>query len=345
MWLRLPDYQSIDQEDGSDGEIAAAKDALRVQSLNECALLEARCILPEAGDIAQQYESIEDLVFDGNNLGFILDERGQGAEHWMDRFAAALEYEGCRSLRFALDISQNLACYDWVSCERLKEFAADHLRSCGVSEELVCSGYIQMKSYAEDLLETSGFMLTCDESAYVVRNTRTFSYSYSTDAEATPKSAPVQGESALPEDILNASPQLAGLAADLSPEETISVNAALRESLAGRGPDGLRQLQAAMDYEDCASLEEAMEIAAHLDCYKFMEISICDETARQELLNKGLKEWVIERCFNLSIYTAISHGLDDLYTSDDTGLYVHKSDLSFQLAYWQKRTGPAGPAM
>lgn len=39
VWLRLPDYQSIEQEDGSDGEIAVAKVALRVQSLNECTLL------------------------------------------------------------------------------------------------------------------------------------------------------------------------------------------------------------------------------------------------------------------------------------------------------------------
>lgn len=199
VWLRLPDYQSVDQEDGSDGEIAAAKDALGVQSLDECTLLEARCVLPEAGAVQNQYDSIEDLVRDGNNLGFILDERGQGAAHWLERFTAALEYEGCHTLRFALDISQNLDCYEWVSCENLKEFAANHLRSCGVSEELITSGAIRMKSYAEDLLETSGYMLTGDESAYVTRNTRTFSYNYSMDSEITAaESDPTQGMESLP---------------------------------------------------------------------------------------------------------------------------------------------------
>lgn len=199
VWLRLPDYQSIDHEDGSDGEIAVAKDALRVESLNECTLLEARCVLPEAGAVQNQYDSIEDLVRDGNNLGFILDERGQGAAHWLERFAAALEYEGCHTLRFALDISQNLDCYEWISCENLKEFAANHLRSCGVSEELITSGAIRMKSYAEDLLETSEYMLTGDESAYVTRNTRTFSYNYSMDSEITAaESAPAQGMDSLP---------------------------------------------------------------------------------------------------------------------------------------------------
>ena len=200
VWLRLPDYQGLEPEDGSDGEIAAAKDALRVQSLDECTLLEVRCVLPEASAVQDQYDSVEDLVRDGNSLGFILDERGQGAEHWRDRFAAALEYEGCHTLRFALDISQNLDCYEWVSCENLKEFAANHLRSCGVSEELITSGAVRMKSYAEDLLETSGYMLTGDESAYVIRNTRTFSYNYSTDAEvAAAESAPAQEMDSLPE--------------------------------------------------------------------------------------------------------------------------------------------------
>lgn len=200
VWLRLPDYQGLEPEDSSDGEIAAAKDALGVQSLDECTLLEARCVLPEAGAVQNQYDSIEDLVRDGNSLGFILDERVQGAEHWRERFAAALEYEGCHTLRFALDISQNLDCYEWVSCENLKEFAANHLRSCGVSEELIRSGYVNLKGYAEDLLETSGYMLTADKSAYVTRNTRTFSYNYSMDAEvAAAESASTQETNSLPE--------------------------------------------------------------------------------------------------------------------------------------------------
>ena len=56
-----------------------------------------------------------------------------------------------------------------------------------------------MKSYAEDLLETSGYMLTGDESAYVTRNTRTFSYNYSMDAEvAAAESASAQGMDRLP---------------------------------------------------------------------------------------------------------------------------------------------------
>ena len=58
VWLRLPDYQGLEPEGISDGEIAAAKDALRVQSLDACTLLEARCVLPEAGAVQDQYDSV-----------------------------------------------------------------------------------------------------------------------------------------------------------------------------------------------------------------------------------------------------------------------------------------------
>ncbi len=48
------------------------------------------------------------------------------------------------------------------------------LRSCGVSEKVIRSGCVDLKSYAEDLLENSGYMLTKNENAYVTRNGREF---------------------------------------------------------------------------------------------------------------------------------------------------------------------------
>ena len=172
VWLRLPDHDGNMAVNSS--EAALALDALRVNSLEDCTLLEARCILPEAGNLMEQYDSVTELVRDGDNLGYVLDERGQGEAHWMEKFAAALEYEDCRSLRFALDISQNLHCYEWVSREGLKDFAAQHLRSCGVKNELLQSGAIDLKSYAEDLLETSGYMRVSGETGYLLRNSREF---------------------------------------------------------------------------------------------------------------------------------------------------------------------------
>ena len=126
----------------------------------------------------EQYDSVTELVRDGDNLGFILDERGQGEPRWREKFAAALEYEGCHNLKFALDISQNLSCYEWVPRDGLKEFAAENLRSYGVSEELIQSGNIHLKDYAEDLLETSGYMEASGETGYLIRNSREFVREY-----------------------------------------------------------------------------------------------------------------------------------------------------------------------
>ena len=107
-------------------------------------------------------------------------EKGQGEPHWLEKLAAALEYEDCRTLKSALDISQNIHCYEWISSEGLADFAANHLRDEGVPEELIQSGAINLEDYAEDVLETSGYMLTSGETGYVIRNNRQFTYEYST---------------------------------------------------------------------------------------------------------------------------------------------------------------------
>ena len=60
----------------------------------------------------------------------------------------------------------------------LKEFAAKNLRSYGVSEELIQSGNIHLKDYAEDLLETSGYMEASGETGYLIRNSREFVREY-----------------------------------------------------------------------------------------------------------------------------------------------------------------------
>lgn len=104
--------------------------------------------------------------------------------HFMERFAAALEFEHCRDLRLALDISQNLHCYEWVPRDGLKDFGRRKLLETGVSEELLDSGCIDLESYGEDLLEEAGYVLTADESAYITRNNLEFLRDWSSPEEA-----------------------------------------------------------------------------------------------------------------------------------------------------------------
>jgi len=65
-------------------------------------------------NLLEQYDTLEKLVWEGNNLGYVLEERGQGMPHFLDHLRAALEYERCDRLDYALDIPQNLRCYDFL---------------------------------------------------------------------------------------------------------------------------------------------------------------------------------------------------------------------------------------
>lgn len=172
VWLRLPDNSCLN--DGRPDEVALALDALEVENLNDCILLGARCCLSEAGDLMEQYQDVEELVRDGNDLGYLLDEQGQGMPHFAERYAAALEYEDCRDLRFALDIAQNLSCYEWVDGGSLKDFGRQSLLAEGVPVEVLDSGCIDLEGYAEQVLEDAGYSLTGDERAYIARNSREF---------------------------------------------------------------------------------------------------------------------------------------------------------------------------
>lgn len=111
-WLRLPDYEAVNG--GQADEIQVALDDLYVVFLSECTLVDARCIRPQISNLAAQYDDLEKLVQDANNLGYVLNERGQGSRWFDEKFAAALDFEQCDRLDFALDISQNLHCYDYV---------------------------------------------------------------------------------------------------------------------------------------------------------------------------------------------------------------------------------------
>ncbi len=92
----------------------------------------------------------------------------------MERFAATLEYEDCRRLDFALDISQNLACYNFVPTEGVKDYAAKCLHDQGMPDDLLASDCVNLDAFVEDMLGWQGYILTRSESAYIARNERQF---------------------------------------------------------------------------------------------------------------------------------------------------------------------------
>ena len=182
VWLRLPGPFEDGYEDTAE-KVAALRE-LRVNRWDECPLVDAICVLPEAGDLVAQYsDNVADLIYDGAELGYVLAQRGQGSPHFMERYAAALALEGCQSLKLALDIAQNLNCYDWMPRTDLETSGRALLRNKGVSEELILASGIDLAAYRAHLLEQEGYTPTPDGWGYIRRNANEFYYQFSTPAQ------------------------------------------------------------------------------------------------------------------------------------------------------------------
>lgn len=172
VWICLPDYEDIAQD--KPGEIEIAFQELEVEFNSECILLDAKCVLPGITDLLE-YGDLADLIYDGQELGIMLDERGQGQPDYIRRLLAALEYEGCNTLRNALDIAKNLHCYDMVLESELESYGKQALS--GVTGTTL-DGCIDYEGYARQLLRQRGFHSALNGTAYIARNTQTFVSSY-----------------------------------------------------------------------------------------------------------------------------------------------------------------------
>lgn len=182
VWLRLPGPLEDGCEDTLE-EVLALRE-LRVKRWDECALVDAQCVLPEAGDLMAQYSgTVADLLYDGTQLGYVLEQKGQGSPHFMERYAAALALEGCQNLKLVLDISQNLNCYDWMQRADLKNSGRQKLLSLGVTEEQIRASGIDLAGYQTHLLKEQGYKPTADGWGYIRRNANEFGYQFSTPAQ------------------------------------------------------------------------------------------------------------------------------------------------------------------
>lgn len=170
VWLRLPDPAP----DGDAGEVSLVFRELKTDCLNTCTLLDFQSLLPELGYLKEQYGSVEELVKDGNALGLALNKWAYEIPPALERFAAALKYENCRTLKTALDVIWNLDCYKWLPAENLEHFAVNALRERKIPEKVIMSGAIDLYSYAEDTLEASGYVFVESAGGYVFRDEQNY---------------------------------------------------------------------------------------------------------------------------------------------------------------------------
>ena len=163
--LPEPDYNDV--TDARPGEIRLALDALGVQTIRKCTLLEARCSLPGITGLEDAYRGrLEDLIYDGQNLGFILQEQNQGQKGFLQAYLWILEYEHCATLPAALDLAQNLNRYQVVRADQLQDMARMDLRVRLGCVDWALSGCIDLERYGLDLLRKKGYTLTEDGCAY-----------------------------------------------------------------------------------------------------------------------------------------------------------------------------------
>ena len=168
VWISLPDYSEV--QEGRPDEIHLALHVLGVSSIRECTLLDARCVLPELQNLMDTYGDLEDLIRDGNNLGYILQERGQGLPHFAEIFRGALALEQCTSLPVALEIGQNLRCYDFVQENSVESVSKKEFKS-----NPMISQCLDHAAYGAYLLQQRGYQRMVTGS-YIRRNEREFQW-------------------------------------------------------------------------------------------------------------------------------------------------------------------------
>lgn len=166
VWVKLPDYNEVNND--GPGEIRLALDELRVKTIQECTLLDARCVLPCVQNLAGQYDNLADLVYDGQELGILLDKRGQGSPDFLERFSAALELESCRHLYDALNIASSLSGYDYISKDRFLDKVTEEVngQEWAKGGDAV-KGCFDYAAYAAALAEQQGYQTTADGLNYI----------------------------------------------------------------------------------------------------------------------------------------------------------------------------------
>ena len=164
VWVRLPDYD--DNSGAPHGEIDMALRKLEA-GIGECMILDARCVLPEAGNLMEQYDDLAELLFDGNNLGFLLDERAQGMQGFEQKLAAAIEYDDCQTLKDVIGCAEEIRRFSFVTTDKLEDYARSELKKAGAPEALIDGGLFDLEGLARDSLEQSGYRLDRTESVYL----------------------------------------------------------------------------------------------------------------------------------------------------------------------------------
>lgn len=176
VWINTPDCECDTNE---PHEYALAMEALGITSWSKAIVLDIRCCFENIQNIAEQYDSTNAILNAADNFGFVYEQAAQGQCCFHQHWQAAMELEGCTRLDHALDISQNLHCYDFVPS---KEHWEKYGRALAGSQKIVdpnsrIGKHFDYKAFAA--AEIQRLDLQPCAHGYIRRNEQEFSYEYS----------------------------------------------------------------------------------------------------------------------------------------------------------------------
>ena len=178
VWIGFPDTGEY-MDTAHPDELLLGLDALQAETLDQCMAVDVDCALPQITDILNQYDSAGELVRHAIDFGYVWAEQGQGEPHWMEKWQCVMELEDCHRLDLALDLAQNLHCYEFIPRGvDLARYGMDLARKEGVlGQDPLLNRCFDSVAYAQHHMAKYGLSTT--DHGYAARNGQEIIYEYS----------------------------------------------------------------------------------------------------------------------------------------------------------------------
>ena len=178
VWVGFPDTGEY-MDTAHPDELLLGLDALDAETLEQCIAVDVDCALPQLTNILSQYDSAGELVRHAIDFGYVWAEQGQGEAHWLEKWQAVLELEDCHRLDRALDLSQNLHCYEFIPRGAgLAQYGMELAQKEGIlGQDPLLNQCFDSVAYAQHHMAKFG--LSATDHGYVARNGQELNYEYS----------------------------------------------------------------------------------------------------------------------------------------------------------------------
>ena len=178
VWIGFPDTAEY-MDPVLPDELLLGLEALNAETLDQCIAVDVDCALPQITDILTQYDSAHALVRHAIDFGYVWAEQGQGEPYWMEKWQTVMELEDCHRLDLALDLAQNLHCYEFLPRGvDLAQYGMELARKDGIlGHDQLLDQCFDSVSYAQHHMAKYG--LSAADHGYAARNGQEILYEYS----------------------------------------------------------------------------------------------------------------------------------------------------------------------